>query len=55
MPDIGVSQYFRRVIAKQLGRPSEWDYAVFPRWENVRATIALFGGSTGSKQEGAGA
>jgi diadenosine tetraphosphate (Ap4A) HIT family hydrolase len=53
MPDIGLPQYFRRVIAKQLGRPSEWDYAVFPRWENVRATIALLDGSTGSSQEAA--
>lgn len=37
-PDAGVSQYFRRHIARVLGRPDEWDYAVFPRWLNVRAT-----------------
>jgi hypothetical protein len=36
--DVGVSQYFRRYIAGALGRPDEWDYAVFPEWENVRMT-----------------
>jgi hypothetical protein len=37
-PDVGVSQYFRRHIARVLGCPDEWDYAVFPRWRNVRDT-----------------
>ena len=36
--DLGVSQYFRRQIARTLGRPEEWDYAVFPNWPNVRQT-----------------
>ncbi|MBU2665981.1 hypothetical protein KOI35_20935 [Actinoplanes bogorensis] len=37
-PDAAVSQYFRRHIARMLGRPDEWDYALFPQWQNVRAT-----------------
>lgn len=36
--DIGVPQYFRRHIAAALGCYDEWDYALFPRWETVRAT-----------------
>jgi diadenosine tetraphosphate (Ap4A) HIT family hydrolase len=36
--DVGVSQYFRRHIAAVRGYPDEWDYALFPRWEHVRAT-----------------
>ncbi|MDY7089691.1 MAG: HIT domain-containing protein, partial [Actinomycetota bacterium] len=41
-PDAGRSQYFRRHIARMLGRPDEWDYALFPHWENVRATHDRF-------------
>jgi diadenosine tetraphosphate (Ap4A) HIT family hydrolase len=37
-PDAGLSQYFRRHIARMLGRPDEWDYALYPQWENIRAT-----------------
>jgi len=37
-PDAGVSQYFRRHIAHTLGCPTEWDYALYPRWPNLRAT-----------------
>jgi diadenosine tetraphosphate (Ap4A) HIT family hydrolase len=37
--DPGVSQYFRRKIADRMGHPDEWDYLVFPHWENVRRTI----------------
>ncbi len=37
-PDAGISQFFRRHIAKMLGRPEEWDYALFPDWANLRAT-----------------
>lgn len=37
-PDLGVSQYFRRHIARVLDCPDEWDYALFPRWDNVRVT-----------------
>jgi diadenosine tetraphosphate (Ap4A) HIT family hydrolase len=36
--DVGVSQYFRRHIAEVVGEPDDWDYALFPRWENIRAT-----------------
>lgn len=42
-PDVGVSQYFRRVILAELGEPDTWDYWAFPRYDNVRATIAAFG------------
>ena len=41
-PDAGISQYFRRHIARMLGRPDEWDYALFPQWDNVRATQDTF-------------
>ena len=41
-PDEGVSQYFRRHIARMLGRPDDWDYALFPQWENIRATLDAF-------------
>ncbi|GIF01643.1 HIT domain-containing protein [Paractinoplanes rishiriensis] len=40
--DAGISQYFRRHIARVLGRPDEWDYALFPQWDNVRATQDAF-------------
>ena len=46
-PDAGVSQYFRRHVARMLGRPDDWDYAVFPQWENVRATQDAFPHSAG--------
>ncbi|NMO55219.1 hypothetical protein HH310_29045 [Actinoplanes sp. TBRC 11911] len=36
--DVGVSQFFRRHVAELIGEPDDWDYALFPRWENVRAT-----------------
>jgi len=36
--DVGVSQFFRRHIAKVIGRPNEWDYAVYPQWENIEQT-----------------
>ena len=36
--DVGVSQYFRRQIARVLGVAEDWDYALFPHWENVRTT-----------------
>lgn len=37
-PDMGVSQFFRRHIARVLGVAEEWDYALYPRWEHVRIT-----------------
>jgi hypothetical protein len=40
--DVGVSQYFRRHIARMLGCPDDWDYALFPQWENIRATQETF-------------
>jgi diadenosine tetraphosphate (Ap4A) HIT family hydrolase len=43
VPDVGVSQYFRRVILAELGEPDDWDYWLFPRRENVRATLGIFG------------
>jgi diadenosine tetraphosphate (Ap4A) HIT family hydrolase len=40
--DPGISQFFRRQIAGQVGEPDDWDYLLFPRWENVRETISRF-------------
>jgi diadenosine tetraphosphate (Ap4A) HIT family hydrolase len=37
--DLGVSQYFRRHIAATLGAADDWDYALFPHWDNMRHTI----------------
>lgn len=34
------SQLFRRILAKQIGREDEWDYAVFPFEENLKRTIS---------------
>ena len=45
-PDAGVSQYFRRHIAWMLGRSDEWDYALFPQWEHIRATQDSFPSSS---------
>ena len=36
------SQFFRRVIARLVGRPNSWDYKVHPHLENVESTIAAF-------------
>lgn len=33
------SQFFRRLIASELERPSEWDYLVYPGLDNIRETI----------------
>ena len=33
------SQFMRRLLAQQLGRPDECDYAVFPEYANMRATL----------------
>lgn len=38
-PDPGVSQFFRRHIARTLGMADAWDYLLFPRMENVSKTI----------------
>jgi diadenosine tetraphosphate (Ap4A) HIT family hydrolase len=40
--DPGVSQFFRRHIAGELGEPDDWDYLLFPRLNNVRETITKF-------------
>jgi len=37
-----MSQYIRRVILRQLGRPDEWDWLVFPGTEYIRRTINRF-------------
>jgi diadenosine tetraphosphate (Ap4A) HIT family hydrolase len=37
-----LSQYVRRILVDQLGRPGEWDWAVFPGTEYLRATISKF-------------
>jgi len=43
--DQPLSQYFRRVIARQLGMDNCWDYALFPFWNNVKQTCDDFAGS----------
>jgi len=40
--DVGRPQHFRRLIFETIGRPEEWDYAVFPREDITEGTIALF-------------
>ena len=39
-PDPGISQFFRRHIARNLGMADAWDYLLFPRMENVSKTIS---------------
>ena len=39
-----LSQYLRRVIVGQLGRPDEWDWAVFPGTDHMRRTMRRFHG-----------
>ena len=41
-PRCETSQYFRRLIARGLDRPNEWDFRVYPHYENVRRTIRFF-------------
>ncbi len=33
------SQYFRRIIAEQIGKPDEWDWAIFIGKSEIEATI----------------
>jgi diadenosine tetraphosphate (Ap4A) HIT family hydrolase len=40
--DPGISQFFRRQIAGEIGEADDWDYLLFPRLDNVRETIAKF-------------
>jgi ATP adenylyltransferase len=42
-PRTSQSQYFRRLIARAAGVPSQWDYRVWPNYENVRRTYGRFG------------
>lgn len=37
----GKSQYFRRVFAEELSRPTEWDYRLFANERNARTTVRL--------------
>jgi len=34
------SQFFRRFLAAAVGKPDEWDYLVFPFFENIKQTLA---------------
>ncbi len=36
------SQYFRQVIAREIGRPNDWDWAVFPEYETIEITQSKF-------------
>jgi hypothetical protein len=38
------SQFFRRVVAKLAGRPSEWNYKTHPFLENIEATVMQLAG-----------
>lgn len=40
--DIGQPQYLRQRIFEMIGKPDEWDYALFPNEQKMRDTIALF-------------
>jgi len=31
-------QFFRRILASRIGKPDEWDYLVFPFFENIQVT-----------------
>lgn len=33
------SQYIRRIMAREMGKPNEWDYALFPNYDLIDATI----------------
>lgn len=41
--DVGVPQFFRRAIAKRLGMPEKWDFALYPFFDNIRSTYREFG------------
>lgn len=36
------SQYFRKLIARAAGVPGQWDYKVWPNYDNVRRTYDRF-------------
>jgi diadenosine tetraphosphate (Ap4A) HIT family hydrolase len=42
-PDAGLGQYFRRIIARELLVPDEWDYALYRRFDNISATYKELG------------
>ena len=37
----GKSQYFRKAVARELSRPTEWDYRLFTNEQNARTTTTL--------------
>jgi hypothetical protein len=41
-PRTSQSQYFRKLIARAAGVPSQWDYKIWPNYENVRRTHGRF-------------
>ena len=41
-PEVETSQYFRRLIARGLGRPAEWNFRTHAHYENVKQTIRWF-------------
>ncbi|MGW7242970.1 hypothetical protein [Streptomyces sp. NPDC054804] len=41
-PDVRRPQFYRRVVAEDLGMADRWDYALHPQWENVRQTYVDF-------------
>jgi ATP adenylyltransferase len=43
-PHTSQSQYFRKLIAQAAGVPLQWDYRVWPNYENVKLTYGRFNG-----------
>jgi len=43
-PHSAQSQYFRRLIAQAAGVPFQWDYRLWPNYENVKQTYGRFVG-----------
>lgn len=41
-PKIKLSQFFRRIVAREIGRPEEWDYRRYPHYANVEQTVGRF-------------
>jgi diadenosine tetraphosphate (Ap4A) HIT family hydrolase len=42
-PDAVPKQFFRSIIAEQLGMAAEYDYDLYPRFENVSRCLAVLG------------
>ncbi|MCI0565135.1 MAG: hypothetical protein MN733_42255, partial [Nitrososphaera sp.] len=43
VPKSETSQWFRRLIARELGRRDRWDYRTYPEFPRVKETVSLIG------------